>query len=118
MACEGHYESSLIDEFSDQVIDACKKHQPSNFLIDFRQVEGELSTMDRYNLAASSTKKYLDEKLNGKVSSCRFAFVGNHPLVDPKRFGETVAINRGLNVKVFTEIKEALDWLEVAPEGE
>jgi hypothetical protein len=118
MTCEGHYESSLIDEFSSQVMEACKKHQPSDFLIDFRKVEGEMSTMDRYNLASVSSKKYLDEKLTGRILNCRFAFLGNHPLVDPKKFGETVAVNRGLNVKVFTEIKEALAWLEVKPAGE
>ena len=116
MTCEGYFEPSLIDQFTNQIIEACKKHRPSNFLIDNRQVEGEMSTMDRYNLSMVSAKKYLDEKLTGRIPSCRFAFVGNHPLVDPKRFGETVAVNRGLNVKVFTDIKEALAWLEVKPE--
>ncbi len=118
MTCEGYFEPSLIGQFSDQVIEACKKYQPSNFLVDFRKVEGEMSTMDRYNLSVTASKKYIDEKLTGKIPSCRFAFVGNHPLVDPKRFGETVAVNRGLNVKAFTDIKEALAWLEVKPAGE
>lgn len=118
MTYEGYFEPSLIDEFTSQIIEACKKHQPSNLLVDFRKVEGQMSTMDRYNLSSVASKKYLDEKLTGKVSSCRFAFLGNHPLVDPKKFGETVAVNRGLNVKVFTEIKEALAWLEVKPTEE
>ncbi len=118
LTCEGVFESSLIDQFTDQVIDACKKHKPSNFLIDYCKAEGEMSTMDRYNLSLVAAKKYLNEKLAGKIPSCRFAFVGNHPLVDPKRFGETVAVNRGLNVKVFTEKNEALAWLEIKPEEE
>ncbi len=118
MTCEGHFEPSLIGEFTDRVIEACKNYQPSQFLVDYRHVEGEMSTLDRYNLGVIAAKKYLDEKLAGKISNCRFAFVGNHPLVDPKKFGETVAVNRGLNVKVFTEIKEALAWLGVVPPGE
>jgi hypothetical protein len=112
LTCRGRYEPSLNDEFSDQVLGACEKYRPSKMLIDTLQVEGEMSTMDRYNLATLSAKKYLEAKLAGKIPGCRFAFVGSNPLVDPKRFGETVAVNRGINLRVFTEMKEALAWLD------
>jgi hypothetical protein len=112
---EGHFEPPLIDEVTSRVIENGVKHQSSKMLLDFRQVDGEMSTMDRYNTASVFAKKYLDEKLAGKIPTCRFAFVGNHPLVDPKKFGETVATNRGINIKVFTEMTEALSWLEVNP---
>jgi hypothetical protein len=118
MTCGGQYESSLNDEITDQVMWACEKYQPSKMLIDTLQVEGQMSTMDRYNLATLSAKKYLDEKLAGKIQSCRFAYVGNDPMIDPRRFGETVAVNRGINLKVFTDMKEALAWLEVEPAEE
>jgi hypothetical protein len=74
--------------------------------------------MDRYNLATLCAKKYLDGKLAGKFPVCRFAYVGSQPLVEPQRFGETVAVNRGINLKVFTEMKEALAWLEAQPAEE
>jgi hypothetical protein len=112
---EGHFEPSLIDEVTSGVVENGVKHQSSKMLLDFRQVDGQMSTMDRYNVASIFAKKYLDQKLAGTIPSCRFAFVGNHPLVDPKKFGETVAINRGINIKVFTEMAEALAWLEVDP---
>lgn len=118
LICVGRYESSVNAELTDQVIRACEKYLPSRMLVDTLQVEGKLSTMDRYDLATLSAKKYLDEKLAGKIPSCRFAFVGNNPLVDPKRFGETVAVNRGMNLRVFTEIKEAIVWLEADPDPE
>jgi hypothetical protein len=114
----GFFESSLIDQITGQAMEACEKHQPSKMLVDNRQVEGQMSTMDRYNLASVFAKKYLDGKLAKKIPGCRFAFVGNHPLVDPKRFGETVAVNRGIDLKVFTEMKEALAWLETDPAEE
>jgi hypothetical protein len=118
LICEGRYEPSLNGEFSDQVLGACEKYRPSKMLIDTLRVEGEMSTMDRYNLATLSAKKYLEGKLAGKIPGCRFAFVGSNPLVDPKRFGETVAVNRGIDLKVFTEMKEALAWLEADPAEE
>jgi hypothetical protein len=118
MTYEGRYEPSLADQITSQVIEACVKNQLPKVLVDIRKVEGQMSTMDRYNLATLAAKKYLDEKLAGKIQSTRFAWVENHPMVDPKKFGETVATNRGLNIKVFTEVKEALAWLEVEPAGE
>jgi hypothetical protein len=36
--------------------------------------------------------------------------VGKEPIIDPQRFGETVAINRGAHCKVFTNLKDGLDW--------
>ena len=113
MIYEGVYLPSLAGEFTDQILETCKNHQPNKLLIDLRKVEGEMSTMDRFNLSVLAATKYFGAKLTRKIQSCRYAIVGSHPLVDPGRFEETVATNRGVNVKVFTEIKEALAWLEV-----
>src|SRR5579863_6339605 len=113
MTGEGHYESSLVGEITSRIIEACEKHHPSKMLFDFREVSGPLSTMDRFNLAATFAIKYLAGRLTGNVPSCRFAFVGSPSTVDPNRFGETVLVNRGLNAKVFIEMKDALAWLGV-----
>jgi hypothetical protein len=113
MIYEGFYQSSLAGEFTDQILETCKNHQPSKLLIDLRKVEGGMSTMDRFNLSVLAATKYFGAKLTGKIPSCVYAIVGNHPLVDPRRFEETVATNRGVDVKVFTEMKEALAWLKV-----
>jgi len=45
----------------------------------------------------------------------RFAYVMNEPLRDPRRYGETVAVNRGMTVKTFETIEEAFKWLELTP---
>lgn len=46
------------------------------------------------------------------------AVVGRHPFVDPRRLGEIVARNRGINVRVFTDRDDALAWLKrAAPPG-
>jgi hypothetical protein len=42
------------------------------------------------------------------------AIVGVEPLVDRDRFGQTVAQNRGLPVKITTRLEEALSWLDIA----
>ena len=39
-------------------------------------------------------------------------FVGKPPLVDPDRFGETVALNRGATVGVFESLEEGEAWIQ------
>jgi hypothetical protein len=112
MVYEGQYDASLADKFSNQVLEVCIAHQPAKLLIDFRKVTGEMSTMERFHLSVTAATKYFGAILTGKIISCCFAVVGTHPLVDSRRFEETVAVNRGLNIKVFTEMAEALAWLE------
>jgi hypothetical protein len=41
----------------------------------------------------------------------RLAVVARAELIDPERFGITVARNRGLSANVFTSEAEAIDWL-------
>ena len=36
--------------------------------------------------------------------------------IDPEKFGVTVALNSGLNANVFSDEKEALEWLQSAKE--
>jgi hypothetical protein len=45
----------------------------------------------------------------------QFAYVISEPLRDPQRYGETVAVNRGMNVKTFETLEEAFVWLERPP---
>jgi hypothetical protein len=50
----------------------------------------------------------------------RVAYVDTNPAHDAgkMKFAETVAVNRGVNVKVFADLREAAAWLEAEPEGE
>ena len=44
----------------------------------------------------------------------QFAYVLKEPVLDPERFGKTVAVNRGMLVKTFDNLEDALGWLEIA----
>jgi hypothetical protein len=45
----------------------------------------------------------------------RLAVLGSEEIIDPQRFGESVARNRGMESKVTTDPAEAAAWLEVDP---
>jgi hypothetical protein len=39
------------------------------------------------------------------------------PLRDPAKFGETVAVNRGMILRVFETLQDATEWLNKEREG-
>jgi len=83
----------------------------SKVLVDCFQLKGNPSAADRYFYAkfgADELWKFLRAK---KMSEVQFAYVGTEPLIAKDGFGQTVAINRGVNVKNFDNIDDALMWL-------
>ncbi len=88
----------------------CVTNKKNRVLFDLRLLKGNMTTYERYDIAsyiANLSRQYIE------TSKIQIAVVGNPPLIDPNRFGETVAKNRGLNIKVSNEMDEALEWLKV-----
>jgi hypothetical protein len=82
----------------------CLARRQRLLLIDWSQLESRrISTLERYQLAASSLT--LLEKLD------KVATVTSTDMIDPEKFGERVAQNRGLNVRVFPKVEAAQRWL-------
>ena len=85
------------------VLDHCKRTNNKKLLVDIRDVEGGFSFLDKY---------YLIEKLWLGVSNLvKVATVNTQEKIDPRRFGELVAHNRGLNLRAFTDYEIAEKWL-------
>ncbi len=78
----------------------------SAILVDIRGLKGCMATMQRFNIGEAVPK--IQRKYPPVIG---IAIVGDEPMVDPERFGETVAVNRGAAGKVFTDIDEARTWL-------
>lgn len=64
--------------------------------------------MDRFEFAEFFATYRLNNA-SGKVNV--IAVIGQEPIVHERKFGETVAINRFTNVRVFTDIVEGSKWL-------
>ena len=96
-----------IDEFSPvtrQILDECQARNQDLLLIDFTGVANQkLSLAERFRLGLSSL---------GFAGKLRKIAVASRPeLVDRQRFGEMVARNRGINIRVFLDLGEATAWL-------
>ena len=97
-----------------QMLDAVDRNKATKVLFDGRQVKGKPETIERFwygEFAAQAVNRYMIE---GAVRRApQFAYVLHEPVLDPKRFGETVAVNRGMWVKAFDNLEDAREWLRL-----
>jgi len=96
-----------------QAVTLARDNQRRKILILANAVRGELTTQDRYEGARFLT----DQVFHAPEWISAIAVVGQPPLIDPARFGETVARNRGINGRVFTDQDEAVAWIASAGLG-
>jgi hypothetical protein len=102
----GEISSALSD-----VVNALKRTGFNKILVDGRDFSGKFSTFDRFLLATYFVKEN-SKHIVGKMRPLKIVFVANESLIDPRKFGETVARNRGLYGFVTDNMEEALRWLE------
>jgi len=108
LRCTGTYSLPEAKRVCQSAVDAALLYQKAKVLIDVNGVIGNISTLDRY-----TNSVFLAELVVGRASGriCRISIAGHVPLIDEDRFGETVAVNRGVNAKVVTSLDEAIAWL-------
>ena len=96
-----------------ELLKAIEQYQAEKILFDGRNVKGKPGDMERFyygEFAARETLRIVGEH---RIAP-RFAYVMHEPLRDPTRLGETVAVNRGMNVKTFQTPEDAIEWLTSA----
>lgn len=97
-----------------EILAAIAQHKMDKVLIDGREIEGVPTTIQRFiygEFAATATRTLRERKVFPNPP--QFAYVLKEPVLDPMRFGETVAVNRGMHVKAFDDLEDALRWLGV-----
>ena len=97
-----------------EVVVTAEENQCTKVLMDGRLVTGDPTIVERFyygEFAATSVNVSTRSKLRPQ-----FAYVLHEPVLDPLRLGETVAANRGMQVKTFDNLADAVDWLGLTPE--
>jgi len=85
-------------------VESCIQHQIYKVLLDVRGMEGPIRIIDRYEVGTYAVKT-----AEHKIIT---ALVGREEQILPDHFLEKVTFNRGVVMKVFTDMKEAVKWLE------
>lgn len=91
---------------------ACIDFGLARILVDHRPVTGQVSVIERWDYSDFMARQVHAHAIAGRLRAPRFAYLGN-ALVDPRRFGELVAVNRGLIVRATTRPEEAFEWLGI-----
>src|SRR5689334_15841710 len=110
----GAYSLRAAQDAYDQVVKAAVAQGQTRVLIDASGITGVPTQDERYMLGlfVAAEQRMLAAEAPG--ISVQVAVFGHRPLIDPERFAETVAVNRGAKVKVSEQLDEALAWLGVS----
>jgi len=104
----GYYSLAEAIRMFKYSVDTALEHKKSKILIDVKGVEGSISAMERFEMSEFLVGYTKEQNF---INIGQIAVIGNEPQIDKDRFGETVAVNRGLNVKAFTNWSDAIKWL-------
>ena len=108
LSCKGTYTVDAMVIVFYRAIDIATSKNRRAVLVDIRDVKGTPPDIfSRYQLGAS-TATIQQEKSVLVTIAC----VGNEPIIDPQRLAETIFLSRGGIGKVFTDVDEAVAWLE------
>ncbi len=98
-----------------EMLDAVAHHRAEKILLDGRELKGEPKTIERFLYGRFAAHAVATHLKRGAPRAPQFAYVLQEPVFDPQRFGETVAVNRGMWVKSFDNLGDALEWLGWVP---
>jgi hypothetical protein len=101
LICRGPATLKNFKELFDELVKGAYEHgNDRKYLIDLRQIEGTIPTVDRYELGG-----YMAEK----VSDCKISSISKKETYN--KVGENVAVNRGVKVFSTDDENQARDWI-------
>jgi hypothetical protein len=86
------------------IAERCERANKNKLLLDFTETYVETSLADKYILGEQA-------QIFARYKVIKVAAVARPEQVDPERFGEMVARNRGVDGRVFTNAEDAKGWL-------
>ena len=107
VTCRGPFMGKGLMDVHQQALDYAVTEGLRAILVDATGLHGRSpTTMDRFGFGEA-----IAELQRRSRTAIWIAFVGKEPIVDPDRFGETVAVNRGGLARVFEDTDEAAAWI-------
>jgi hypothetical protein len=94
-----------------QILEAVERYEATRVLVDGRGITGHPTTMERFyygEFVAQAVNAFCQRQ---NRPTPKFSYVLIKPVVDDDRFGNTVAANRGMDVKTFEDVDAAVEWL-------
>jgi hypothetical protein len=92
-----------------ECVAACKQNERTRFLLDMQPLTGQLSGIDTYDFVTKSVPPF------GRGLGLKAAILDLQSNRHRLEFLENLAFNTGINLRVFTNVSRAVEWLR---EGE
>ncbi|MDF7822708.1 hypothetical protein P4B35_01680 [Pontiellaceae bacterium B12227] len=108
---KGDLELEAANRCVDQLLIAAIDFRAERLLLDCRNLQGSYSTRDRFMHTDYTCESILAAQNNNRIKTIRIAYVARPMIIDPHRFGETVARNRGIDIFVTENWSDAVEWL-------
>ena len=111
----GKFSFTEANDYFVKIMEAAAQYGVDRILLDCITLEGTMTTFQRFQYSSFVINQIDEFSKLGVPRGIRLAYVVLPPIADPGRFGETFAVNRGVNVRIFDTIDEAINWLEIEP---
>ena len=102
----GDLDLVLVTQKAAETLREADDHAASRFLIDDREAELRLDTVEIYQLPGILERLGLP-----RTAKLAVVYTVTSPTAADFKFFETVALNQGFHVRLFTVLDEAIDWL-------
>jgi len=102
----GKFNLRKAKDFSYKVMVTAKEHDLDYIIADARKLDPNFPILDRFLYAIFSVTVQEKRKI---------AFIES-PEYYKDGYEENVAVNRGANTRVVTDIKDAFKWLQIKPD--
>ena len=99
----GVFSLGLAKQVVDAAIRVCEESHLVRALVDIRPMQGDLATLDRYEAGTYGAKVI--------PRAVAVAMLARQDQISPDSFFENVLVNRGVNLRVFSDPEEAIEWL-------
>ena len=103
---EGQRTYQSLVKITEQIVEACRQNNTFRALVDVRAMGGKLTIWESFKLVTSCFARLRDWRVLKQA-----AIVDREDARPRYKFMETVADNRGYNLRFFEDTDEAQSWL-------
>ncbi len=103
---EGQRDYKSLVKITEQIVEACRQNNTFRALVDVRAMGGKMTIWESFKLVTSCFTRLRDLRVLRQA-----AIVDREDARPRYKFMETVADNRGHNLRFFEDIDEAQSWL-------
>ena len=110
VAATGTRSLATVLAMSKDIMSACAERGIGKVAIDVRQLQGRLPPLDSYEVVNDHFPQMRSTRVITQAAIVdRKEFEANY------RFFENLAVNRGFNLRIFSDAEQALSWLGTDP---